>query len=232
MRRRKQKFTWFPVLPTTFGSEGGGSNNVSWYKGDLLLTTGTDPGDGPNTDAIPILPDATEQVGEAENQSLRDYVEGQDYILKRIVGKFNVVLTQGREANNTDFIVGAGFAVLPVRDDDNNPALPNPDYDPLQADNSTAPWIWRRTWVLSDTVGNPTAPLGAQANWQYGSVMDGPHIDTKSARRITREQRLFLCVSVANMGPFQLTNDVQLVYSYDVRVLGAMRKARNRSTFK
>jgi len=248
-RRRRSGGTWLPVLPTFNGEEAGSA----WYGSYYTIPGDTGPGAFPSgVDAIALIPDqtASQETGAADF-SLRDYVEGQEYTLKRVVGKINVSYSQTVGGDTYDeipanVIVGAGLCVLPVGDGGttaaNEPAIPDTDYNPLLAENSQAPWLWRRTWVLCNTngvagtttVGSGGFLLGPQANWQNGDGYSGTHIDTKgTARRIRREERIFFVISATPM--IRLVGGEQasrVFYSYDMRFFGAMRKARNQSTFK
>jgi len=44
-RRRKNRSTWLPIVPTSYGSEGS-DPLVTWYETDITFPTGTpNPGD-------------------------------------------------------------------------------------------------------------------------------------------------------------------------------------------
>jgi len=129
-------------------------------------------------------------------------------------------------------------------------------YNPISVDAIREPWIWRRSWLLNPT-GNifttSTSPIEITGldentnqdlglgsfppnNAAYGSVADGPHIDAKTARRIQLHERLWVSTSLVNMpegtplaagvsfGAVQMT--------FELRALGALRRAHNRSSFK
>lgn len=121
-------------------------------------------------------------------------------------------------------------------------------YSPLSEDTIREPWIWRRVWTLSNfavakTTGTAgvggIAQLGGEnfptSTSNYGSVADGPHIDAKTARRIRQDERLWFVVAAANWPESTLNNDGDLsndLRGYlDFRLLGAMRRARQRSAF-
>jgi len=141
-----------------------------------------------------------------------------DFILKRVVGK--LVVTAGLEeadpAPETRIPTAiAACAALFVADAEHegqagSPSVPQGfsdaeiDYSPWSIQNSTQPWMWRRTWMLStgftgDQPGNQTE-LDAHRhlprnNVQYGAgIFDGPHVDWKGGRRIGQNQRLYLIV--------------------------------------
>lgn len=157
-----------------------------------------------------------------------------------------------RQADNSagggsDLPIGAASVVEQVE-----------NYSPLSEDTIREPWIWRRTWVLwtgrndaginannggfagvVDNLGAtfPAAAGAPRTTMGYGSVMDGPHIDAKSGRRVNGDERLFFAVAARSLdgilgGPDPdalLVRGIQGVL--DFRVLGWLRKATNRSTF-
>lgn len=243
MRRRRARYTWFPTNPT-FAVES--SNPGVNYFQDTFAETGGVGGTDPFTtigapQAIPLLLDSTAQAGipaDAGDFTLRDLVEGQDYIVKRIVGKVWASRDQRDETNVSSIptITAIGLAVLPEDDATGQPALNPDDYNPLLQQNSAAPWLWRRTWVLGNTFPSGSLSLQqatAQSTWQYGSMADGGHLDSKVARRVTREQRLYLVFATGTLNIGLGAGDsVGIYWGYDLRILGAMRKAKNRSTFK
>lgn len=254
-RRRKQKYTWLPTLGglTTDGNPTPSTYGTSYFSGVVQVNTAAL---GP-TDlyVTPIVPDASFFVDEASEQglSLRDLTEGQDWLLKRIVGKLfinipPIVTTVGQ--NPYIFTVGAGFFV--GRADDTNPNIPdtnNAEIDPLGSRNIRQPWIWRRTWLLRNSgAPPPTVPMGgwgvadswlagANVYLNGGSEKDGPHIDSKIARRIRREERLWFVLNA--YGKNAVSNDIQVEYAgtspveftLDYRILGQMRRSTNKSTF-
>lgn len=237
-------------MPTLGGisTSGGSSYGLSYFSGVIE----TDGGALGPTDlyVTPIVPDASFFTDAASEQglSLRDLTEGQDWLLKRIVGKIVVnVPAVVRTIDQAPYIftVGAGFFV--GRADDNNPNVPdtnNAEIDPLGSQNIRQPWIWRRTWVLRNS-SQPVPTLGFPETWLPGSNVssgftaaeDGPNIDSKIARRIRREERLWFVVNA--YGKDKLSDDTAGGYaatgicefSLDYRVLGQMRRSTNKSTF-
>jgi len=138
----------------------------------------------------------------------------------------------------------------------NSAAERNDNYNPLDIDTVREPWIWRRTWILGsagrDQVNGDLAPTTAFLGTQfansvnlsaavypastalYGSVMDGPHVDSKVKRRVRQDERLFFAVA-ASLFPFGLAPDenepVGIAGTLDLRVFGSLRAARNSSSF-
>lgn len=240
-RRRKQRYTWFPTNPTLGAEATVGSVGVNYFD-DIWVGNSVQLGEPFATDVQftePLLLDDTPQAGivqpETPQWTLRDLVEGQSYVTERIVGKIWVSRTQdaGETVTDVPLIIGVGIAVLPTDDATGTADLANIDLDPLLQQNSGNPWMWRRTWILGQ---NGTAGLDPEfpaSNWQMGSVADGPHVDVKSKRRVSREQRLFIICSVGTMGLAIAGGDSATGhFGYDLRILGAMRRARNTSSFK
>jgi len=68
-------------------------------------------------------------------------------------------------------------------------------------------------------------------------MAEGGHIDAKTMRRIRREERLWYCMSVtgADIGAEDVsdakTSQPHVAGTMDLRLLGALRKSRNASTF-
>jgi len=240
MRRRKQKFTWLPVLGSRFG-EGEAFYGTSTFFEELvppLLDINPPTMDNAGLFCIPVVPDFSQQPDILDlTASLRDRVEGQDWLLKRLVGKLHV---STRDEDTTDtwpaVLVTCGFFV--ARSYDADPAacdLQDEEIDPRATDNVQDPWIWRRTWKLGVTSSNDWGYAGGwpKNNAAYGSVADGPHIDSKVARRITREHRLWFAGSAFGVSPRGLISDDEchIDLSLDLRVLGAMRRGKNVSSF-
>lgn len=126
------------------------------------------------------------------------------------------------------------------------------DYGVDSVNCGREPWIWRRKWILSCVGLNifAQAQQGAGASVgfdkvvaaasypistaHYGSVLDGPHVDAKTRRRVGNDERLWLAVWAAGFPPgVPATPDIEgtVQFHFDYRVFGAMRRARNRGTF-
>lgn len=233
-RRRRARYTWFPQDPTFYAYGEGDFEAATYYWTNLNLEN--QQGEAQEVLATPIVPDQTAQDYDTalEDLTLRDYVEGQDYLAKRVVGKVWGSLGQDSESRTLSVILAMGLAVLPVNDETNTPIGGESDYDPLNVANSMNPWMWRRTWILGNLLHPNITHFYPNNLGAYGSVMDGGHVDVKSARRITREQRLFHCCTARILEDQTGAglNSATVQFGFDLRVLGAMRKHRNRSTFK
>lgn len=230
-RRRKPTVAWLPLL-------GQGANS-----GDSFITSSI----GVNTSTIAttihsLLPDyPAESVQNVQVESLADY-QASGYRLHRVVGKFFACMDQRQSVDQTIYpawaLLAAGLMVLRVDATNGAPlqAATPLNYSPLNRDNTRDPWIWRRSWLLSDSFANIGAniDIGTQefprTNAEYGSAWDGPHIDQKTNRRVSAEERLFLIVSTVwpNNG-VQPTQAGQIRYVYEARYLSSpMRVMGNR----
>jgi len=247
MRRRKGfKGTWFPV----YGTNAEPNDAPGMGLQDSIITQN----DGSIATVLTrVIPD--EPSEDPDTQTL-DQLMGRDYAIRRIVGKLAVVWT-GSSGNATPSSVSyakvaAGFFI--ARADDQEQAIPlgwpalggigsatDEDafnsFSPLSARTVREPWIWRRTWVLGKSVipgegqiGEPSAP---SSNLKYGSVLDGPHIDAKTRRRVKQDERLWFAISAVNWPHNGSDSGYTLTYDWDldVRIFGAMRKARNSGAF-
>lgn len=138
------------------------------------------------------------------------------------------------------------------------------NYNPLSADGIREPWMWRRVWLLhtgrtsnQNPAGNVNGAFGPnvlsigvasvttagalsapKTNIGYGSVMDGPHVDVKSVRRVRNDERLWLAINARTID-FFLPNTEDpttglvggVAGAFDYRVLGQLRRAKARSNF-
>jgi len=150
------------------------------------------------------------------------------------------------------FIARAGDASQGVANEDAPIAWGNEgafSYNPDIPNAIREPWIWRRQWLLANAVvkqmvwqnmtvipssGYVASTLDAPAStMEFGSVLDGPHLDAKTRRRVGNDDRLFWTV-FAQPYPRRGAgyNQDSFVHArLDYRVFGALRKARNRGNF-
>lgn len=232
--RRRQRATWFPILPFTDGDIG---------RTDDRRVLGVSPDPGTSDIAwTPLIPDESGDIEDASSAgfTLRDFVEGQTCIIERVVGKITWAVdnTAGAEYSPRLIVCASALAILPV-DELGNVGIPSDEFDPLRAQNSSQPFYWRRTWLLTNQaqlVGQASRFTTVASNAFGGSNQTGPHIDTKGVRRaIRREQRLFLIHSVLSADPVgsPTTGLSGAAYVHaDLRVLGHMTRSTNKSTFK
>ena len=228
-RRRRARYTWFPNI----GFQG--ENPVDDFNGfPFTLTVPTATETLGSVSIFDLIPDFTQEEPTTTDNNLSDFI-GNEYILKRIVGKLFASAAESNAAGATDIILGAGFFVAradeiapqtPIGSSGGTDAILN--YGPLNNHTIRHPWIWRRVWKLQ----NPASPIqtGLITTMAGGSVMDGPHIDAKSARRVRQDERLFFAIQAGNAGA-GASQELTLGGYLDYRVLGALRKAKNRSAF-
>lgn len=225
--RRRPRVVWLPVdrnnragsNPATSGTDS------SLWVGNLTVGGGVIA-----AEVFPVVGDAPTNLalsGSSVGPTLSD-IEDSGYRLRRIVGKLFVGFDQ-IDSGPTEVIVTAGFIILRCGPDGAPLAAPGfangGFYDPANIDNQADPWIWRRSWALSNGNADPnirTAPWPG-ANTQYGSVADGAHIDQKTARVVGPEERLCLAVkAIATIDSADQTQGfVELIG--DFRVLASMR---------
>lgn len=202
-RKRRPKVVWLPPAaelrvghdPAVSGIHPGafqfsldiaGAANVGDHVTALIPQVSDIPAAAFQGSALPI-------------ESLAD-IYSSGYRLRRCVGKIVCGLSQPGTATGlaSRVLITCGLIVLRVNEDgtviNNDATAPENYYSPSIINSWADPWIWRRTWVLgnnSEALADD-APFFPEANTQYGSVMDGPHVDAKTARVISNEERLFL----------------------------------------
>jgi len=248
-KRRGPKVTWLPTFGNPFGEEG--ESFVTGLDSILEIPWGT-AGAG----ALGIYPLTVDQPNgedEATQVSLADAI-GSEWFLRRIVGKLFIQVFPPSEGTPwfSQAQIAAGFLVaradhtdvnLPTGTSDltTGPA-PGPDswgnFSPLAIQAMREPWIWRRKWILSINGWDAGGVDGFPAiNVNYGSSsLDGPHIDAKTRRRISNDDRLYFAIAAAAWPidrPLQEEGDwaMQMRFNLDYRIVGSLRKARNRGVF-
>lgn len=259
-KRRVSQGTWFP----TNGTFWIGDNEEYWDASiqDVVGPVPTSHDVGPAVAVYSLTADYTQSALGIQNQqvnarpSLRDFTEGQDWMLKRLVGNLVVQVNPVLGDFNfsissywTQVRVGAGFFVARALDEDqSSPDLTGDEIDPLGGKNIQNSWIWRRTWILDNpnaiipiNVGSSVASnleFEVASNREMDAV-NGPHFDTKSKRRIKREERLWFAISAMGVGVTAQTPDVgglanlQPAASWwlDYRIFGKMMRGKTSATF-
>jgi len=210
-RRRRNRGAWFPNVGTS-GPTGQADDDDAGIWGNLTpinnisQTFVTDL-----TFDQPVEDEADNEL--ATKTSLADLI-GSSYILKRIVGKLFVAFDGSTQVTDSQgALVTAGFFV--ARSEDSTAATVNAaapigaetaaelreNYSPAVPSTVREPWIWRRRWILGNVAQGDalSVKLGITrfpaTNVGYGSVMDGPHIDQKTIRRVSNDDRLWFAIS-------------------------------------
>lgn len=256
-RGRRTRGTWFPNIGTEIvpdeDTASGRAFTVNLPLGSSQVTTGI----------LPLTLDTPfegENV-QAGVDSLSDII-GSEYVLQRIVGKLYIErrtgqsLATGRDQDPA-VMVCCGFFVARANDAAVGGGQDTPigsateaerrdNYSPLEVDTVREPWIWRRTWILGAAGRTPTSNSGGPYTTEkpaagayppttagYGSVADGPHIDSRVKRRISQDNRLWFAISATPFpfGDETVTGNLQLSGYLDYRIFGSLRKARNSSAF-
>jgi len=239
-RRRRTRYTWLPNTGTV-GPAADTQDTTSGRDFGLLAV----PTNG--TTVVSILDLLDDDATEDNVTGPLGPIVNSEYVIRRIVGKvFCSVGQTNAGATTPAVLLAAGLFVARAEDIDSSGGVPLPigaltqaqavdNYSPLRVETIREPWIWRRTWVLSNqvsTFNEITTQSFPRTNADYGSVADGPHIDAKTMRRVGNDDRLWMIVAARNY-PLNTTGSAGLdVRAFvDYRVLGATRKARNRSAF-
>jgi len=182
---------------------------------------------------------------------------------KMLVERTSVQDANGNDPNPA-VLFGAGLFVARADDTQDGATPDRPvgsagaserrdNYGVLETDTIREPWIWRRLWILgtaganrgvggvanssSRGVGAGLASSAAQfpaSTALYGSVADGPHVDSRVKRRVSGDNRLWLSLSVVPWPLGAETNSVAALFIngyFDYRIFGSLRKARASSAF-
>lgn len=237
-RRNKPRVCWLP--PTAeFSVDDAGIQTWGTFSFPITATTGGRSGAA----EVPLVLDGLQSSPLDPTSSLAD-IENSGYRLRRIVGELYVFLAQSQDPTvNPDkediYGVTAGLMVRRINEVSGaSLAGATSQVFPDDILNSMDPWVWRRSWVLSNgpvpstgiagtglTNGyfnrrsnrGPTTNFGKDA----GTVWTGPHIDQKTARIVGPETRLFLDVSGSPL--LASGDDTSVVVFYNLRVLASMR---------
>lgn len=260
--RRRARGTWFPVISDNIGTEEGTDVPAWGFSTSIDLDSSGVANPMAGADIRPVTFDVPKENFEPSNvdESLNDII-GNEYFLRRIVGKFAFTTATSKYSM---LKVAAGFFVGRAGSDGTLPnALNNAnvalgpsstpedlegwkDYSPLSASTIREPWIWRRTWLVEPTIEPQSQPVNytllnprslPASNTLYGSVLDGPHLDAKTKRRVTQDERLWFawaaCFFPYQPAPDSEQNKVEasVIADLDIRIYASLRKARNRGVF-
>lgn len=224
-RRNRPRVVWLPATNAfSIDQDGRSAFNTATHDltgdaGEFVTSTHGVVIDGEGLDPL------------AAGTTLSD-IENSGYRLRRIVGDVWVAVNQLAENTPPTIFCSAGLMVLRVRPETGLPLDSNDHYGVNNAENVMDPWIWERSWLLSNKLSTgPIAPIGFQeaslgtANSVLGGNADGTHIDQKTARVIGPEERLFLILSstVAQTAGQQEDIIVGIQWFWKLRCLASMR---------
>lgn len=244
-RRKRRGGIWLPIIGN--GTNGEVDTLVIGAQGNITV----DPAGTIDFDAFPVTFDTTTSswaVQAGAEGTLHDIVSGQAWRLRRIVGKAHITAfskTGGTELGSLCPAVEVAAGYIVCRTDELNNANTNFEQtNPLVQESAEDPWIWRRKWILSNAAlknGLSTVPSYADPlvqSWfdagrmwpanteNCGSVADGPHIDQKTARVISREERLFMVIATRIWQPIPgviaPTEPLKVYYNIDHRFFGSL----------
>lgn len=237
-KRRRPKVVWLPVDRLNRLGIAPAAISTSTQPGwGIAVTAVTGPLGNATTEVFPIVLDKTPELAlTTGTQSLAD-VEQSSYRLRRIVGKIFASIRQDVNAVNPQpvhSLLTIGFIVLRINEEDSQPLQNAAQYDAQSYGNIADPWIWRRSWLLTNLDGFNNQPAAdasknffgvPSTNSGPGSQADGPHIDAKTARVIGPEERLFMVVTNMAIDGVDQTSSIVTVL-WDLRVLGSMRSSQ------
>lgn len=235
-RRRKPRVVWLPVHGRAFTTDPELEDYGNGFGG-LLTVLST----GGLTDAIAACTfdysDSASSEEGPEFRSLQDLTSGNNYRLRRLVGKVFAGVTIETESSTVwpTVDVAAGF-IINRTDDDGNVLNVSNEAGPLHMDAAQDPWIWRRRWLLSawprgtgESASTIQAqfgqgqPIWPQTTADYGSVQDGPHLDQKTARVISNQERLIFWIQCRAANPQTGLGNGLLNWGVDLRILASLR---------
>lgn len=215
--KRRPRVAWFP----TFGGTRITEAESAPFPGieQEFDIDDTKPNGDVFWDAVALTFDTSESAVQAQSdpdaKTLRDLIQGNEYRLRRIVGKIFIHVLPFAKGESADTLIDAAFGFIVCKTyDDGIPLTDFSEVNPLSQESMEDPWIWRRRWILNPagpiinnipTTGDLSNSLGYSdypaSNMRYGSVLDGPHIDAKSNRRVHRSERLFAVLAARNLNP-------------------------------
>lgn len=222
-KRARPRVVWLP--PTSANSLGNPPIVGNGYQIFAVDVTGA-TGDF-SVGEIPLTIDSQDDPNDP-NTSLAD-IASSGYRLRRIVGKVwclqgqksgssgpcRLIITAGLIIRRSNPALGTSYASLDTTGDNQGPGL---------IQNYSDPWIWRRSWILSDNQTDTitSLPLTAFDNMDQASALDSAHVDQKTARIVSSEERLFLNVSSTILVPGDQGILASTLILTDLRILGSM----------
>lgn len=204
-RRRRPAGVWLPPDPYNRVGQDAGPITGPYDSavGSINFRT-LNQGGAVRSAEVPLVGDDNNFIVAGENTlsgnagTLADIVK-QGYRLRRICGSLFVAVEQldhGDGAPN-QFFVTAGIIVRRVN---SAGVAVTDDTDPQDYASQRDPWVWRRSWALSNNANvGGTVDFSyfdfPHNNTEFGSVREGAFIDQKTKRVVAAEERLFLDIS-------------------------------------
>lgn len=220
-RNRKPAVVWLPSNPEH------PVDNASNFETFIHDSAGPNGSTVTSTSHLTFDEPSELRVAAAELTSLADF-EVSAYRLRRIVGKCFVNVVQLGDPTGPSVIAAtAGFIVLRVDPFNGLPLSAANQYNLTRFGSERDPWVWRRTWLLANNKAPSDFAISVpEGNQEYGSVADGPHIDAKTARRISDEERLiFVATTTVIQAGSNQQAATQVRYLLDYRILASMLKS-------
>lgn len=240
-RRSKPRVVWLPQTNANSIGEG----NLVYQLGLIEVAGATGQSE---TAEIPLVLDAQQSAVQSADPSLAD-LESSGYRLRRIVGKLWCEVAQDEfdqavtHTKPSSCIVTAGIIVRRAGFDGisyaSQSGIIGEEINAGFIENTGDPWVWRRSWTLGNNAASQllyTPGDGVTRTRQFfptnnfselaGGIADGPHVDQKTARIVSSEERLFLDVTVTVLGesPGQPDpNPITVAFWTDFRILGSLR---------
>jgi len=249
-RRRKPRVVWLPV----HGRDFTDIPEQSYFGNGIGGFSSLNPNGAFYTDIQAVTFDYSDSASNEEGtefRSLQDLTSGNNYRLRRIVGKFHAAVSVDADAGTVIPLVQVAAGFMVNRTDPDGNALYSftqaIEQGPLAQDSAEDPWIWRRTWFLSpvpelfrfntsavqviadlDAFSDIFSSQGQfpQTTAGYGSVLDGPHIDQKTARIISNQERLFFWAQARIVNPGATTTSCAIAWNLDLRILASLRSSQ------
>lgn len=231
-RRRGPRVVWLPVdLNNRLGAPSPATAFIDSAHFQFTLS-GNPSGVTPDTAVVPLVKDDTTTGAQLNTDSTIADIASSGYRLRRIVGKIVFIAGQGVALNGNDptiYQITAGIIVLKTDVTGVNAAQAAGVYSPEILNSVADPWIWRRSWILSDQLGAQNvgslsiAPRSNIENYAGGNS-DGSHIDQKTARTVGDEERLFLVATCRGLDGQPAGQNIGAIIAVcDLRMLGSIR---------
>lgn len=202
MKRKAPNVVWLPP-DTTHGIETASSDLSSptapaVMRGLIQVPPGASPGTytvwtggiaGDMANDESVLVNATTGVTLAD-------IYRSGYRLRRVCGQFFAAWEQADVDVDSPCNVMLTMALQVMQTDDNGNPADVPAAIPDIYETTRNPWIFRRSWILTNYAQNPTGQkygLISTGNAAL-NVREGTFFDQKTARTVGRDQRLFMMV--------------------------------------